>query len=59
MLYNAMAKLIRVPDDVYEKLQKIQAPRESYGKLIDRLIFVYHDCSDPRKKDYYRKSEGL
>lgn len=31
-----MAKLIRISDKTYAKLQKVQRPRESYGEVADR-----------------------
>jgi hypothetical protein len=31
-----MAKLIRISDKTYAKLQKVQRPRESYGEVTDR-----------------------
>ena len=31
-----MAKLIRISDTTYAKLQKVQRPRESYGEVVDR-----------------------
>jgi len=31
-----LAKLIRVSDKTYAKLQKVQHPRESYGEVADR-----------------------
>lgn len=30
------AKLIRVSEKTYAKLQKVQRPRESYGEVVDR-----------------------
>jgi predicted CopG family antitoxin len=32
------AKLVRVSDDTYKKLQKAQRVRESYGEVVDRAI---------------------
>ena len=32
------AKLVRVSDDTYRKLQKAQRVRESYGDVVDRAI---------------------
>ena len=32
------AKLVRVSDKTYEKLQKVQRPRESYGEVVDRAV---------------------
>jgi predicted CopG family antitoxin len=31
-------KLVRVSDKTYEKLQKAQKVRESYGEVVDRAI---------------------
>lgn len=33
-----MSKSIKVSDDVYERLQAHQEPRESYSQLINRLL---------------------
>jgi predicted CopG family antitoxin len=36
-----LVKLIRVSDKAYEKLQKIQKPRETYGQLVERITDYY------------------
>lgn len=33
-----VAKLVRVSDETYRKLQKAQRVRESYGNVVDRAI---------------------
>ena len=33
-----MAKLVRVSDETYRKLQKAQRVRESYGDVVDRAV---------------------
>jgi hypothetical protein len=33
-----LAKLVRVSDRTYEKLQKAQRVRESYGDVVDRAV---------------------
>jgi len=33
-----MGKTIRVTDNVYRELQEIQAPRETYSEVIERLL---------------------
>jgi hypothetical protein len=35
---QAVAKLVRVSDETYRKLQKAQRVRESYGDVVDRAI---------------------
>jgi predicted CopG family antitoxin len=35
---QAMAKLVRVSDETYRKLQKAQRVRETYGDVVDRAI---------------------
>jgi hypothetical protein len=35
---EAVAKLVRVSDETYQKLQKAQRVRESYGDVVDRAI---------------------
>ncbi|HZB80742.1 MAG TPA: hypothetical protein VE264_05655 [Nitrososphaera sp.] len=35
---QAAAKLVRVSDETYRKLQKAQRVRESYGDVVDRAI---------------------
>jgi len=33
-----MSKTIRVDDNVYERLQGLQGPRETYNQVIDRCL---------------------
>uniref|UniRef100_A0A6H2A6E5 Putative antitoxin n=1 Tax=viral metagenome TaxID=1070528 RepID=A0A6H2A6E5_9ZZZZ len=33
-----MSKSIKISDDVYERLQRLQGPRESYSEVIDRCM---------------------
>lgn len=33
-----MSKLIRVSDNVYERLRQLQGPRETYSEVIDRCL---------------------
>lgn len=33
-----MSKSIKVSDDVFERLQRLQGPRESYSEVIDRCM---------------------
>jgi hypothetical protein len=35
---QVVAKLVRVSDRTYEKLQKAQRVRESYGEVVDRAV---------------------
>lgn len=35
-----MSMTIRVSDDVYRRLQRLQGPRETYSEVIDRCISV-------------------
>jgi predicted CopG family antitoxin len=35
---EVVAKLVRVSDETYQKLQKAQRVRESYGDVVDRAI---------------------
>ena len=35
---EAVAKLVRVSDETYRKLQKAQRVRESYGDVVDRAV---------------------
>lgn len=35
---HEVAKLVRVSDETYRKLQKAQRVRESYGDVVDRAI---------------------
>jgi hypothetical protein len=35
---EVVAKLVRVSDKTYEKIQKAQRVRESYGDVVDRAI---------------------
>lgn len=41
-----MSKQIRVSDDVYTRLQKLQGPRESYSQVIDRAISIVEIIKD-------------
>lgn len=41
-----MGKQIRVSDDVYERLQKLQGPRESYSEVIERAISIIEIIKD-------------
>jgi hypothetical protein len=34
----ALVKLVRVSDETFEKIQKAQKVRESYGQVVDRAI---------------------
>jgi predicted CopG family antitoxin len=38
MASQEVAKLVRVSDETYRKLQKAQKVRESYGDVVDRAI---------------------
>jgi hypothetical protein len=33
-----LVKLVRVSDETFEKIQKAQKVRESYGQVVDRAI---------------------
>ena len=46
---NPLAKLIRVSDSAYEKLQKIQKPRETYGELVERITDYYLEKEHKRR----------
>jgi predicted CopG family antitoxin len=35
---ESVAKLVRVSDETYRKLQKAQRVRESYGDVVDRAV---------------------
>lgn len=35
-----MSRPIKVSNEVYEKLQKLQRPRESYSEVIERLLMM-------------------
>jgi predicted CopG family antitoxin len=35
---KTVAKLVRVSDETYRKLQKAQRVRESYGDVVDRAV---------------------
>jgi predicted CopG family antitoxin len=35
---ESVAKLVRVSDETYRKLQKAQRMRESYGDVVDRAV---------------------
>lgn len=41
-----MSKQIRVSNEVYERLQKLQGPRESYSQVIDRAISILEIIKD-------------
>ncbi len=36
-----MSKAIKLNDDVYEGLRKIQAPRETYSEVVARLLDLW------------------
>ncbi len=38
MASQEVAKLVRVSDETYRKLQKAQRVRESYGDVVDRAV---------------------
>ena len=33
-----LAKVVRVSDETFEKIQKVQRVRESYGEVVDRAL---------------------
>lgn len=35
-----MSQTIRVTDDVFRRLQKLQGPRETYSDVVERLLSV-------------------
>lgn len=35
---ESLAKLVRVSDETYRKLQRAQRVRESYGDVVDRAV---------------------
>ena len=36
-----MSKSIKITDAVYERLQRLQGPRESYSEVIERALNAY------------------
>lgn len=44
-----MPKLIRVSEETYAKLQKVQRPRESYGEVVDRAVDVLLEKEEKKK----------
>jgi hypothetical protein len=40
---DALVKLVRVSDETFEKIQKVQKVRESYGQVVDRAIDLLLD----------------
>lgn len=45
-----LVKLVRVSDETFEKIQRAQKVRESYGEVVDRAINALLE-KEHRKKD--------
>ena len=44
-----MSKSIKVSDKVYEELRELQAPRETYTEVIDRLLSTIRPLREASK----------
>jgi hypothetical protein len=45
-----MTKVVRVSDETFEKIQRVQRVRESYGKVVDRAVSALLDKEKSQKK---------
>jgi hypothetical protein len=45
-----LVKLVRVSDETFEKIQKAQRVRESYGEVVDRAVDALLEKEKERKK---------
>lgn len=43
---NSKSKTIRVSEELYQELEKILQPRESFGQCIERILRVYRTVTD-------------
>jgi hypothetical protein len=46
-----LVKLVRVSDETFEKIQKAQKVRESYGQVVDRAIDALLEKERGKRRD--------